>query len=128
MLHLYDRATIRRALSLDLDPRLHALMERKVAAWDGELLDYTEFLVVEPGDTEADIVRHIGLSPLVEPIDGIRFGRPGFHPHWDYLTTHPGWHEMIFTFGSAFAYILLIADRPGTLPELLALCRTYDGD
>ena len=31
----------------------------------GDLTDHTEFLVVEPGDTEADIVRHVGFSPLV---------------------------------------------------------------
>ena len=77
MLHLYDRATMAHALTLDLDPQLHRLLAERIAALGEELIDCTEYLIVELGDTEADIVRHIGFSPLVEPIDGARFGEPG---------------------------------------------------
>lgn len=125
MLHLYNRATMAHALTLDLDPTLHRLLTERIAALGEELIDYTEYLIIEPSDTEADIVRHIGFSPLVEPIDGHRYGESGFQPYWDWLADHGGWFELIVTFGSTFAYVLLIADDERGPAELLALCRTY---
>ena len=125
MLHLYDRATMAHALTLDLEPRLHALLSERIAALSDDLIDYTEYLVVEPGDTEADIIRHVGFSPLIEPIDGIRFGQPGFQPHWDLLVDHGGWFELIETFGSAFAYVLLIRNEEGIETGIRQLCRHY---
>jgi len=109
MLHFYDRATMAHALTLDLEPRLQALLAVRIGKLTEDLLDYSEFLIVEEGDTEEDVVRAIGFSPLVEPIDGTRFGEPGFEPGWDWLQEHDGWFEMIVTFGSTFAYVLLIS-------------------
>lgn len=131
MMHLYDRATMARALTLDLDPELHALLAERIAALSSgehDLTDWTEFLVVEPGDTEADIVRHLFLSPLVDPIDGIRYPAVGFQPGWNWLNRQHGFFEMIVTFGSTFAYVLLIQDKEGVPSDLLALCRTYAGE
>lgn len=114
------------ALTLDLDPRLHTLLGERIEALGEDLLDYTEFLVVQPGDTEDDIARHIGLSPLIEPIDGVRFGgTAAFHPHWDWMAAHDGYWELLFTFGSTFAYIVFVIDADGVLPELRQLCRRY---
>ena len=125
MLHLYDRATMAHALTLNLDPTLLALLKDRIGALGEALIDWTEYLVVESGDTEADIIRHVGFSPLVEPIDGKRFGALGFHKHWDWLGRHDGWFEMIVTFGSTFAYVLFIPDREMIPEELLKLCREY---
>ncbi len=128
MMHLYDRAGFARALALDLDPRLRELLAERVAGLQtkyGDLTDHTEFLIVEPGDTEADIVRHLGFSPLVDPIDGWRWPNPRFAPGWDYLSDRGGWFEMIATFGSTFAYVLLVHDVKGGPPGLLRLCRTF---
>ena len=125
MLHLYDRATMAHALTLDLDPQLRSLLESRFASLvtvDGDLTDWTEYLVVAPGDTEEDIVLHVSFSPLVEPITGVRFGEPGFHPGWDWLGDHGGWFEMIVTFGSTFAYVLLVKDRTD---DLGILCKQY---
>lgn len=128
MVYLYDRATMARALTLDLDPQLRTLLAARIAAFvtvDYDLTDCTEYLIVEPGDTEADIIRHVGFSPLVEPIDGIRFGIAGFHPFWDWLGGHAGWYEMVVTFGSTFAYVLFIRDADGVNSDLLTMCRRY---
>lgn len=125
MLHFYDRATIARARSLDLDPKLHALLAERSNRLGEDLIDWTEYLVVEPGDTEGDIVRHVGFSPLIEPIDGARFGATTFSPYWDYLADHDGWFELIFTFGSTFAYILFVQDTDDVPADLLDLCRVY---
>lgn len=130
MLHLYDRATMARALTLDLDPQLHALLATRIAVLisaDFDLTDDTEYLVIEQGDTEDDIIRHVGFSPLIEPVDGNRFRNAGFHPVWDWLGHHAGWYEMIVTFGSTFAYVLLIQDADGVNSDLLTMCRRYVG-
>lgn len=131
MMLLHDRATMAHALAVDLDPRLHVMLQAKVTALitaDYDLTDYTEFLIIQPGDSEVDIMREVGFSPLTNPIDGARFGGAGFHPHWDWLGSHDGWFEMIVTFGSTFAYILLIQDDEHTLPDLVTLCRRYAGE
>jgi hypothetical protein len=127
MQHLYDRATMTRALTGNLDPALTARLASRIAALsqgEFDLVDDTEILIVETGDTENDIIRHVGFSPLVEPIDGHRFGQPGFQPFWDWLIQHPGWWELSVSFGSTFAYILLIQDAEGVLPELRAMCQS----
>jgi hypothetical protein len=68
-------------------------------------------------------VRHVGFSPLVEPIEGARYGEPGFAPGWDHLADRGGWFEMIVTFGSTFAYVLLFADLHDS--PLAVMCRAY---
>ena len=125
MLHLYDRATMRDALDRRLEPQLHRLLTDRISALAIDLIDYTEYLIIEPGDTEADIKRHIGFSPLVEAIDGARFGGPGFQPSWDWIGDHGSWFELIVTFGSTFAYVLFIQDAEGVIPDLLAMCKAY---
>lgn len=124
MFLLDNRAAMARALTLDLDPRLIAILRRRSDDLD-HLLDETEFLIVVAGDSECDIVRKVGFSPLVEPIGGIRFGAPGFDPFWDYLVDHGGWFELSVSFGSTFGYCLLIQDANGVIPDLIALCRRY---
>jgi hypothetical protein len=125
VLHLYDRATMAHALTLPLDPALHAILGERIGKLDPSLIGYTEYLVIEPGDTEGDIRFCVGFSPLIEPIDGFRFGEAGFHPFWDWLGDHGGWYEMIVTFGSTFAYVVLVANADGVLPALLNLCQQY---
>jgi hypothetical protein len=127
MLTAYDRGSMARILTLDLEPRLHALLERRFASLQtpyGDLTDWTEFLLVEPGDREADIVREVGFSPLVDT-EGARFGTARFEPFWDYLGWEDGYYTLDISFGSTFAYVLLITDMDGTLPELRCLCRRY---
>jgi len=128
MIHIYDRATMAHALTLDLEARLRELLVARIARLQteyGDLTDHTEFLVVEPGDTEDDIVRHVGFSPLVDPIDSHRWPDPHFQLGWDYLADRGQWFEMIVTFGSTFAYVLLIRDGEAISSPLLQLCHTY---
>lgn len=128
MLHLYDRATMAHALTLDLDPELHRLLTERIASLrtdEYDLTDDTEFIVIQPGDSEDDLIRHVGFTPLTEPIDGIAYGQPGFYPHWDWLTRHGSWFEMVLTFGSTFAYVLFIRNSEGMPTNLLELCRQH---
>lgn len=126
MLPLYDRSAVAHALTCDLEPQLHRLLKDRITALGEDLNDWTEYLVVEPGDAEADIVQHVGFSPLIEPFDGIRYGEAGFHPGgWDWLVDHGVWYEMSVSFGSTFAYVLLIKKADGVIADLLQLCAQY---
>ena len=128
MIHLYDCTTMAQAMTLDLEPRLRALLAARVAALDtehGDLTEHTEFLIVELNDTEADVVRHVGFSPLADPIDGWRWPDQRFVPGWDYLADRARWFELVVTFGSTFAYVLLIQNEEHASSPLLQLCRAY---
>lgn len=109
MLHLYDAATRAAALAGDLPPALRRLLLTRLQSMGEELVNQTELVVVQPGDTEEDIERAIGFSPLIEPIDGIRY--PAFQQGgWDWIVDHGGHWEMQFTFGSTFAYLVIVED------------------
>lgn len=128
MIKVYDRAAMAHVLALDLNPQLRRLLERRFAALItpfGDLTDWTEWIILKPGDVEDDIVQEVGFSPLVSPIDGARFDEPGFEPFWDHLQREDGHYTLIQSFGSTFAYILIVPDADGMLPDLLRLCRQY---
>lgn len=128
-MHSYDnRTAIEAAQTIQHEPRLHRLLIDRVELYrEAGLLDLTHILAIETGDTEQAIVDAIGLSPLISPLDGERYGKADFQPCWDGpIWRHDGWFELIVTVGNdGFAFILLIADEPGMLPELLDMCRTY---
>ncbi len=126
MLSLPDRASAEHAVS-DLDrPLARLLLDRLKANAATGVEDLTHYLVVRPGDLEADIVSAIGFSPLVNPIDRVRFGDRAFNPWWDWLSYQDGWFEMIVTIGnSGFAFVLLIEDAEGADAGLIHLCRSF---
>ncbi len=113
-----------------VDPVLKQLLADRVHDWIATgLLDLTHVLIVLAGDTEQDIVDEVAFSPLVDPIDGARFGSPDFHPHHDWLEGHGGWFELIFTIGnSGWACVMFIQDDDETLTELVEFCRAYVGE
>ena len=129
MLSIFDATSLNAALALPLDPRLRELLQQRISsAREKGLADMTHLVVVQPEDTEADLVAEIGWSPLVNPIDGCRYGEPGFVAPWDWLCLTNGFYEIVVTIGnSGFAFILLIEDAPDTDPDLLKLCRAHAG-
>ncbi len=108
-----------------VDPTLRQLLADRVHDWIAtDLLDLTHLLIVEPGDTEEALVDAIGFLPLVNPLDGLRFGSEGYVPHFEWLSDVGGYFELIQTVGnSGFAFVLLVQDAEGVDPELLSLCR-----
>lgn len=126
MIVITDRASAARALAGDLDPPLRAALEAELAlltAGEHDLTDWTDILLVQPGDGEGDVAREAGFSPLADPFDGVRWDQPGFVPGWDMLTLSGGVFRAVFTFGSTHATIVLVPDADGIPPELLDLLR-----
>lgn len=128
MICIFDRAAMMRVLTLDLNPQLRCLLERRfanlVTPW-GDLTDFTEWIILEPGDTEEDICREVGFSPFMDPLEGGRWGTAGFRPFWDYLAREDRHFVMIQSSGSSFAYVLIVPEAEGTTPDLLRMCREY---
>jgi hypothetical protein len=114
VLDLYDRATITAALRQPLEPELHSLIaDRWSDAIASDLDDLTHILVVQRGDTEADIVEAIGFSPVDDDA-----------PKPDWQERHVEYHELIYCVGnSGIAFLVLVERADGVLPGLLDLCR-----
>ncbi|HKX77711.1 MAG TPA: hypothetical protein VJM34_04245 [Novosphingobium sp.] len=121
MLNLPDREAILAARDTPLPQALRNIIRHTI---DADLLDLTHIVLIERGDTESALFEASGWSPLVNPIDGIRYGQAGFHPSWSFLQRKDGYFQMIETTGNdGFAFLLLIdADDDG---ELQTMCREY---
>lgn len=120
MLSLIDPAAMLAAL-----PTLTPLPRHRVEdILNSQLADMTHVLIIEPDDTEEDIIAEIGFSPL--EVEGIRYGEPGFRPAWDILHNHGGWFELVFCVGnSGFAYVLLVEDTSSSASGVAAICRSH---
>lgn len=126
MLSLPDRASVQRAIAA-ADPRLASLLSARLTLSDANgIADLTHYLVIRPGDTEADVIDAVGFSPLVNPLDNVRHPDPAFLPWWDWLHDLGGWFEMIIAVGNeGFAFILLIEDQPDVDTSVLHVCRAF---
>jgi hypothetical protein len=83
---------------------------------------------VEVGDTEASITEQLGFSPLINPLDGKRFGTEGFAVPFDILIDHNGYFELVMTVGNdGFAFVVFVRDREGVDPDIRAMCHRYTG-
>lgn len=128
MILIHDRASAVAVSARTLDPPTRAALEAELAlltAGEHDLTDWTDIALVQPGDSESDIRREVGFSPLIDPLSNVRFGQPGLEPGWDHLSLRGGVFRFVFTFGSTHATILLVPDADGILPDLLTLCRHY---
>ncbi|MCW1431879.1 hypothetical protein [Novosphingobium sp. JCM 18896] len=125
MISLPDREALGAALSMPLPAALYSLLSDAIAlATEGNLLDLTYVVIIEEGDTEADIIEEIGFSPLVHPIDGHRYGDAQFQPYWAYLQERGGWFELIHTVSNdGFAFVLLVDGDAES--DLVRMCRRW---
>lgn len=125
MIVIYDRASSAAALARDLDAPARAALEAELAlltSGDHDLTDWTDILLIQPGDTEADIEREAGFSPFDDPLSGHHHGQAGFEAGWDWLSRRDGYFRAVYTMGSTHSTILLVPDDGGALADL---CRRY---
>jgi hypothetical protein len=123
MINLPDMETLRAALCQPLKPALKTLLSDRLADTEScGLANLTHLLVIEPEDTEAEVIDAVGFSPLTSRIDGNRN-----QPDWDWLERHESWWEALYCVGnSGFAYILLIEDAD--VSPFAQLCRKGRGE
>ena len=130
MITIYDSADMAHILSGPIDHNLKAiLLERlellaEFSEWD--LADLAHFIIVEPGDCLESIERELGVNPLVNIVDNVRYPDPAFDPSFEFCIARAGYFDLTFALcDSGLANCLLVPDRDDIEPTLLALCRSY---
>lgn len=127
MFSIRSSVAMAQALDSPLDPALkHLLQERRDQLAEYELSDIASFLIVQPGDGIEAIEADLGFPIMTNMVDGVRYGHPDFEPSWEYVVDHGGWFEAVYILSDdGFGHVLLVQDRAGVDPDLLALCREY---
>ncbi|MBB4609798.1 hypothetical protein [Sphingomonas yabuuchiae] len=131
MLSLFDTPSLERALSLPLDRKVRGLLQAHVDHLDRldlDVRDTTYFLVIDAGCAMEDVTDELGWSPLVNPIDGQRYGDAALHPFHEALKDRGGWFEMHVCVGNEAVFILFIRDSDRAPPDLVAFCREFVTD
>lgn len=107
-----------------LDPWLERLIRNRIYRFPSgnTCLQITAFFL---GISEEHVQR-LRFSPLVNPIDGSRYGDATFKPYWDALYDHGGWYELITTFGAhPFTHVLFIKDSEALDPMFRKMCSEF---
>lgn len=133
MFSLITRAAVEAATqNTALDPGLRNLLAIRATQLDDdtepdvELGDLAHFHAVEAGDGMTEVKTALGFAVDINLVDGIAFGHPDFIPSWEWIEHHDGYFELAFVLSDdGFGHILLVPDRQGIDPRLLALCRSH---
>lgn len=93
--------------------------------WDADELG--PFIVVEPGDTAADLETVMGFSILDGIFDQSRFGDDDFAPSFEFAEIiGEDLYELVYVINDGgYGYDIFIPNRPGIDPALLSFCQTY---
>ena len=90
------------------------------------------FVVVEVGDSIADVERASGCRLLSNRYSGAHFGDAAFVPDWELLELHPACDnspaciEIVFVLSDdGYGVVIVVPLCDGIDPQLLALCRAY---
>ena len=113
------------------DTHLRQLIERRIqeinecCPWDANELG--PFIVVEPGDTAADLEPVMGFSVFEGIFDSSHFGDDDFAPSFEFAeAVSGGLFELVYVVSdSGYGYDIFVVNHPGVDPNLLAFCQTY---
>ncbi len=127
MLSLRTGAAVDRALSSDIDAELRQLLVKRVEQLNpygaDDIGELVHFLIVEPGDSIGAIEAELGFSPLVNFVDGSRYGDPDFTPSWEWIEQHGAWFEVVFVLSdNGFGCVLLVPTVSSKAGPLVDAC------
>ena len=130
MIIIRDTASMQFALSCSLDNGLKQLLLDRLDVLrdfsDFDLSELAHFIIVEPGDHLATIEEELGFSPLVNFVDGARFGDPAFTPSFEWIMSDGHWIQMVFALSdSGFGINLIVQNCLSVDPILIAFCNVY---
>ena len=112
------------------DPDVRSLVERRFAEiCNGEPFQeeiHGRCILVEPGDTAADLEEECGLPLMSNPFDGARFPEPEFVPICEIIERHRAAYELVLIVNDEGAGSeIFVPRRPGISPALLAMCARF---
>lgn len=126
MLTITDGDSLARALSSTIDDSLKWLLRLRRDQLGGDITDQANFAIVGPHDTAAELEKAIGFSIFQNPVDGSRYGDPGWAPGWEWIEDHGFAYELCFIMDdSGFGHVVIIPNEQGVSPELLNFCHSY---
>lgn len=111
-------------------PDVRALIEQRLA----ELAEYADdvfaelvfFVVVEPGDTLAEVDTELGFPILADRWDGTTGGYLDFTPPWEVLEEHAECYEIVFVLCDDGSGVTVFVPKVDGVPaELLATCAAH---
>ena len=112
------------------DPEICSLVVQQFADicagddYDADLHGY--MIVVESGDSVAELEQESGCPILRNLCNDIRFGEPGFRPCFEVLEEHAGCYEMVFVPSDGDSGIVIfIPKQDGIDADLLTMCAEY---
>jgi hypothetical protein len=96
------------------------------AEYEEPLADLYKLILVEPGDTLADLDGEFNGAFLINHYSGRRYGDPGFKPAFEVLEEYPGFYAMLFCEGDGgFGIEVIVPKSTDIDPRLLSLCAQF---
>ncbi len=84
------------------------------------------FVIVQTGDTVADLERECGFPILTNMVNDTRFGDDDFTPCFEVLEEHARCYEMVFILNDEGSGVAIFVPKwIGIDSELLAMCAEY---
>jgi hypothetical protein len=105
------------------DPHIHALLALRLQQLG--TVDDGLIVVVEAGDSVAELEAASGMAILHDPFENAPYGHPDFTPSFDFVIDHSAAYEMHFDASDGIGTTLLIPKGDGIDADLLALCREF---
>ncbi|RYE41457.1 MAG: hypothetical protein EOP24_36850 [Hyphomicrobiales bacterium] len=81
-------------------------------------------MVMEEGDTAADLEEALGFTVLRNRWNGLTPDAKQFTPSWDALDDHPDWYELTFILSDAGEGMVVFIPK-GLSGSITDLCRTH---
>lgn len=117
MLSIRDDASLQKALQLPLPEHLRMLLQdrRAMLGYDLPFSEMAYFVVVQEGDTLADVERETGL--LIQ----LTMDEPDYTPAWEWVIDHGLFYETVFILSDDGYGIVLFVLKTGIDPFLRRL-------
>jgi hypothetical protein len=127
---LRDEVAVNAAIESWPDQAMCQLLTERLAFYAGyedlELSDLFKLILIEPGDTLADLDIKFNGAFLINHFSGCRLGDEGFRPCFETLEEHTTFYDMVFCEGDAGVCVVVIVPKTdGIDTRLLSLCAQY---
>jgi hypothetical protein len=96
------------------------------AEYEEPLPDLYKLILIEPGETLADLDSEFDGAFLINHYSGRRYGDPAFKPAFEVLEEYPGFYAMLFCEGDGgFGVEVIVPKSTDIDPRLLNLCSQF---
>ena len=111
------------------DQELVQLLRNRLAfyaEYEEPLAGLFKLILIEPGDTLADLDGELNGAFLINHYSGRRYGDLGFKPAFEVLEVYPGFYAMLLCEGDGgFGIEVIVPKSTDIDPRLLSLCAQH---